>query len=413
VHAPALWPAPEPRSGRERRKLIAALAVVVLALAGCSSTPAATRQATTTAAPAADGGGTGALTTGEMAAIVAATMATNNRANASADVSLLRTYEAGSALSIDAASYVESAKAASACDNLPFDIKVLQSAVLGGPGYPRRFVVLGSSYALPLPKGCTAVTSSCPDADSIFEFEQSRPGSPWKIVLEPSADTGRIVALSAAGAAAVPLTARESVAARRLPATIAATLGNYGATGHLGALRASEFTSACWLLPNPRASFEQYLNSGVSEQQHYSSAGDEVSVRLAGGGALSLFTLRFVTTLVPNAAGSSIDWISDPSAEPVTGLLPSGQYARIVERGLLELAAETSGDGGFTIVGAYSGVTSVAGRPGSKPAGSGGGILVSDVWPKAQPARLSRSGAAAASPAAHAQRRRSRPSAGA
>jgi len=317
-----------------------------------------------------------------MAAIVAATMATNNRANASLDLRLLRSYEAGSALAIDAASYAEAAKAApNVCSSPPFGVRVLQAAAFGGNAYPRRFVVLGSSYALPLPKSCTAATASCPDADWLLEFEQSHPGAPWKIVLEPSAGTGRIVQVAAVGPDVVPLQAASAVAAGRLPASIASALGTYGATGRLGALQASDFTAACWLLPNPRAAFEQYLRSGVSAQQVYSPAPDLVSVPLADSGALTLFTLRFVVTLVPRASGSSIEWISDPSVEPMTALLPSGQYSRIVENGLLELAAETRGDDGFRIIGAYSGVISVKGTPGSTPVGSGGGTLVSEVVP--------------------------------
>jgi len=87
-----------------------------------------------------------------------------------------------------------------------------------------------------------------------------------------------------------------------------------------------------------------------------------------------------VTTLVPES-GTSIEWFVDPSAEPVTALMPAGQYTRIVEKGSLELAAETGAGGGFSILGAYSGVTSVTGTmaPSSPGGGGGSGVLVSDV----------------------------------
>jgi hypothetical protein len=313
-----------------------------------------------------------------MAAIVAATAATNNKSNESVNLSLLKTYEAGSALAIDAASYAESAKAsASACSSPPFGIKVLQAAVVGGASYPRRFVVLGSSIPLPLPKGCTSASSSCPNADSFFEFEQSRPGASWKIVLEPSANAGRIADFVAHGSVVVPLSVIQADAAQRLPTALAGALRRYEMSGKLGPLRASEFTSSCWLLPNPRAAFEQYVSSDVNEQQSYSPASDAVSVPVAGGRVLSLFTLQFVSTLAPGSSEGSIDWISDPSAEPVTGLLATGQYSRVVETGSLEVAAETGSAGGFTIIGAYSGVTSITGTKGSTSPGPGGGILVS------------------------------------
>jgi hypothetical protein len=315
-----------------------------------------------------------------MAAIVTATMATNNRANRSIDLSLLKTYEGGSALAIDAASYVESAKTpSSACSYPPFGITVLETVALGGTSYPRRFLALGTSRPLAPPKGCSAQSSSCPNADSLFEFEQSAAGGPWKIILEPSAATGRVVDLASDGSQAPPLSAQASGEVEHLPGTLASALGSFETTGHLGRLSAREFASSCFVLPNPRAAFEQYVRSGVTEQQVYSPAADRVTAPLTSGGTLSLFTLNFVTTLVPTAADGSIEWVSVPSAEPVTGLLPTGQYSRIVQHGALELAVTTSSGGRFTIIGAYSGVTSITGTKGSTGQGSGGGVLVSDV----------------------------------
>ena len=78
-----------------------------------------------------------------------------------------------------------------------------------------------------------------------------------------------------------------------------------------------------------------------------------------------MFSLDFETTLLPASAGGTIDWISDPSLEPVTALLPAGQYKRVVEKGALQIAAETHSHGAFTVVGAYDGFTSITGTLGT------------------------------------------------
>ncbi|MGO8875635.1 MAG: hypothetical protein ACLQNG_07710 [Acidimicrobiales bacterium] len=368
-----------------RRWLVAAVAASSAALGACTSPGAGT-----TSAPATSGV-RGPLTGKEMAAIVTATMATNNRANSSLDLRLLESYEAGSALAIDAASYAEAAKAAASdCSFAPFDMAVLETVALGDSAYPRRFVALGSSRPLPPPAGCPTASNPCPHADSLFEFEQAAPGASWKIVLEPSAGAGRVVDFSTgAPAGAAPAGV---AAARRLPAAVAAALGTYEATGRLGRLQASDFSSSCWLIPNPRAAYEEDLKGGVTLRQIYSPAPDEAAVPISGGHALGLFTLLFVTTLVPRTPDGVIDWVSDAAADPVTGLLASGAYSRIVEDGSVEVAAETAGTGAFRIIGAYSGVTSVTGTAGSAPHGSGGGgILVSEVEPSSRaPAALSR-----------------------
>lgn len=360
-------------------------AAVALLLAGCSQT-ATGHGATTTSSPATSSSTTSPgtaqapLTSGQMAAIVASTSTTNNKANASLDLRLLQSYESGSALAIDAASYKESASLAkSTCLYPPFGIKVLQSAVAHWTSYPQSFVVLGSTYELTPPKGCSSPAGSCPNADSIFEFERTALGAPWKIVFEPAADTGEILHLDTAGNA----TTQPALGATgALPKSLANDLQYYEATGSRGPLKASYFTGKCWLVPDPRAAFEQYLRSGVNASQSYTAAAGQVSVPLSDNAALTMFTLDFETTLQPSAAGSTIDWVSDPAAEPVTGLLASGQYKRVVEHGALQVAAETAGLS-WTILGAYDGVTSITGTLGSPGAGSttGGGVLVSYAAP--------------------------------
>jgi hypothetical protein len=369
------------------RGLLCGLALACgVALSGCAQTAAPhAASSTTSAKPSTTGTAAAPVTRAQMAAIVAATMTLNNKANESLDLGLLESYESGSALAIDAASYTESAALPnSACSSLPFSIKVLSEVAEAGSSYPQRFVVLGSSYPLPVPKGCSAASrGSCPDADSIFEFQRSAPGAPWKIALEPSADTGDIVRLSGAGGVVGPLTPADAAAVKGIPPALAGDLEGYEATGRRGSLRAGYFTGSCWLIPDPRAGYEQYAKSGVNAHQVYSPASDEVSVPITGGGALTMFSLDFETTLLPTSADGTIDWISDPSFEPVTALLAAGQYKRVVEKGALQIAAETGRQGAFTVVGAYFGVTSITGTLGSSSQGSGGGggVLVSDSAP--------------------------------
>jgi hypothetical protein len=323
------------------------------------------------------------MTGAQMAAVVATTMKLNNKANESLDLRLLRSYESGSALAIDAASYRESAALPSTtCLSPPFSVKVLAAVTVGGSSYPRRFVVLGSSYQLPPPKGCSSSGSggACPHADSIFEFERTAPGAPWEIYLEPSADTGDIVHLATAGGVASPPASSAVAAAAAVPGALAADLEQYEATGSRGLLQPSYFAGSCWLIPDPRSAYEQYAKSGVNAHQVYSPASDQVSVPVTGGGALTMFTLDFETTLLPATAGSTIDWVSEPASDPVTALLASGQYKRVLEMGALQIAAETHGGGRFTVIGAYFGVTSITGTlgpPGQPGGGGGGGVLVS------------------------------------
>lgn len=349
-----------------------------LVLAGCSqgSTGNGTTTTTTTSGPGSPGTNV-PVTTAQMKAVVAATVISNNKANESLDLALLKSYEAGSALAIDAASYAE-AKAVpdSTCSYPPFGIKFLQAVALTGSAYPQRFVVLGSTYPLPPPKGCTVAAATCSHADSIFEYARTAATAPWKITLEPSADSGDIVQFAGSRSALGPA---DASAARELPGVVATDLEHYESTGSRGPLKATYFNGTCWLIPDPRAAFEQYGKSGVSAKQVYSPASDDVSVPIAGGNALTMFTLDFETTLVPKA-GTTIDW---PAGEALSALLPSGQYKLVVEHGALQIAAETGSGGQFTVVGAYDGFTSITGTLGSPGPGSttSGGVLVSYVAP--------------------------------
>lgn len=305
-------------------------------------------------------------------------MATNTKANAAMSRSLLASYEAGSAYAIDAAGYAEEATVRSDCDYPPFGFDVLESAVLSATA-PRRFAVLGTQVPEPPPSGCHEASDPCPRADSLFVFQQEAAGKPWKIVLEPSAGSGRVFDLAASGTSLPP---DEGAAAARLPSELATALASYESTGRLGTLSESDFGTSCWVLPNPRTAVVQSAQEGLSERETFSVAGDDVDVPLSGGQVLAVFTLDFVLTLMPESAGGAIDWIVDPKSDRVTGLLSAGDYTRIVERGAEEVAVETSGSGGFRVVGGYAGVISASGTKLQSPTTTpGGGSLVSEPVP--------------------------------
>ncbi len=360
------------------RAVVATLAVVTLAACSSTSAPSSSSSSspsspsTTSVPPATTGAGNGPLTAAAMKDIVLAAMATNTKANAAMSLWLLGSYEAGSAYAIDAAGYDERATARSDCDFAPFGFSVLETTVLS-TAYPRRFAALGSQAPLPAPAGCHEPSDPCPRADSLFVFQQSSPRTPWRIVLEPSANSGRVVELANSGPVSPVLPAAERATAGRLPSELAGALARYGATGRLGALTAGDFGTSCWVLPDPHTALVQSEQEGVSQQETFAVAPDEVPVPLVGGHALAVFTLTSVTTLVPRTAGGVIGWIVDPASDPVSGLLAAGDYTRIVERSEAEVAVEATGAGTFRVVGAYAGVTSVSGTKVQSPTTTGGG----------------------------------------
>jgi hypothetical protein len=365
------------------RPVLVALLAATIAIAGCTSAASPSGKSTTTPTKAsttttAAGSPSSVVTEAEMAAILAKTMATNNQANKTEDLSLLKSYEAGSALAIDAASYAETGtQPVTACSYLPFGVHLVQAVAQPGASYPERFLAVGGTY--PIKTAAKCATGACPDADTLLEFQKDSANAPWQIVIEPSANNGAFAKLAASGSEAALLTAATQKAAKSVPGFIAAALQTYEASGSLGPLKANDFTGSCWQLPDPYASSQQEKKSGISENESFTPASDMAAYPMAGGGALVIFTLDTVTQLLPSTPGSSIGWVSDPSVDPVTGLLPSGQYRRVDEKGALQIAVETRASGGGVVVGDYGGTTSISGvkAPGTPPTTGGGGVLVS------------------------------------
>lgn len=315
-----------------------------------------------------------------MTSIVSQTMVVNNKANEELNLGLLKTYEAGSALAIDGASYEQSKQVTgSDCSYLPFGVHVTQAVAVPGSVFPERFLAVGATYPIPTTEHCA--TGSCPDSGTLLAFERVSSSAPWKIVLEPSVESGPFTKLSAEGSTATAATTSEEAAGKSVPSQLAAALTTYASSGALGPLKPSWFTGSCWALPDAHQQATEQLKVGVVEHETFTTTPDLEQYAVVAGGVLDLFTLDFETQQVPAGASGSISWVSEPNTDPVSGLLPSGQYSRITETGSLQIAAIAQRNGTFALVGDYYGVISVKGvkAPGSSSGGGGGGILVSYV----------------------------------
>jgi hypothetical protein len=366
--------------------------LAALGVAGCSAAPPPASSGTAPAAQA----GPGIVSTRQAAAVLGRTSATNNKANATNDLRLLRTYETGSALAIDASQYNMSNLAkllgTKPSPSTPFTIRPLQLVVDGGSGYPAGFLAVGTTEL----EGSQKNAGSCPHADTLLQYEKSSPSAPWRIDLEPSANEGSFVALATDDGVAAPLTPAERAAAAGVPQRVATDLQDYEVSGHLGPLSAADFDGSCWAIPDPRKQLQQTEAAGLSGRDVYAPAGGSVAYLIAAprtgarrtspgsgkgaaGGVLVLFTLGFDDELF-GTGGSPVVWSVQPASDPVSVLLPAGHYSSVEEHGDLELAAEVQADGHLSIVGEYAGVTSVKGQLARAPSGPGG-TLAADRMP--------------------------------
>ncbi len=309
-------------------------AAVAAVLAGCSSSPS---RAGTPAA----GRSHEVLSPQQAEVILGRTMATNNEANATSDLALLRRYESGSALAIDGAQYTMTKLAkrlgTKPSPYEPFTVRPLQVVVgAGGAG----FLVVGATYL----EGAEKAAGSCPHADTLLQFERSSAGSAWRIALEPNANEGAFARLAADGGMAVPLPASERATADRVPQQVATDLQDYEVSGRLGPFSARDFNGACWAIPDPRKELRQTEAAGLSGRELYAPARGTIAYLIAAGsgakasgsassagkgapgGVLVLFTLDFENELFASA-NSPIDWTVQPSSDPLSVLLPAGHYS--------------------------------------------------------------------------------------
>jgi hypothetical protein len=292
-------------------------------------------------------------------------MATNNRANARLDSSLLASYEAGSAFTLDNASYEADRVAHFRPLPSPFTVDLTELAVTRQTSFPARFVAEGIQR--PLSKSAPAAPTSC---GTILTFERGSPRSPWRIVLEPSLAASQLPHLAGGSGGFSPAVdaARRRVA-DGLPARVVRALLTEETTGRLGPFRPSDFTDPCGGIPNPRQDVTSAEAAGFGQRDLFRTAArpDTTAVALAGGGTLVMFTLRFEDQLLATEPSNLIDWshpsLSRSPAEAWTYFLAAGTYSEVNESGELEMAVELSASAtSWHFLGSYGGVTSVTGH---------------------------------------------------
>jgi hypothetical protein len=377
------------RQGPFRRPIVRASAtavlgwVVALTLGACSASPSPNgASARSHSGSGSDNGttpaGTPVVTPATARGIVGPTMATNNRANAALSSSLLASYEAGSAFVLDNSTYAADRAAKYHPSYTPFTVALRAVGVTRQSGWPAHFVALGTQHTLGKrgPVG--------PSCGTALWFEKSAPSAKWHIVLEPSLDAKQIPQPATTNGGY-----EQSVAAARVrladavPAEVVKALFALETSGRLGPFRRSDFTGQCWQMPNPRLDVLNAESAGFSQRDLFTKAArpDTAALALTGGGTLVMFTLGFEDQLVSTLSSNPIDW-THPSLSKNPGaawmyFLSSGTYSEIVERGELEVAVELSPSGrSWSVVGAYSGVTSVTGhRVKATPAPPSGTML--------------------------------------
>ncbi|MHB1988658.1 MAG: hypothetical protein ACYCSF_11855, partial [Acidimicrobiales bacterium] len=393
LELPTVWPEPpllqdSPRRGRallgsqpgqtpfmhhgpvrhHRRRLgtTASLAMAAGVLLGaCSSSPASGGRALG-ATPSTDHGAV--ATPGAARSVVAPTMAINNRSNAKLDSGLLATYEAGSAYALDNSTYRADRLAKANLSNAPFTIHLRSIGLVRQATWPAQFLAVGPivSLAKKVPKA--------PSCAALLDFEKMSASGRWRIVLEPSTDNKDLphFAVTAGGFAQRPTPAAVR-AADAVPSEVAKALFSQETSGALGPFEKSDFTGSCWQLPDPRLDVIGAQQSGYTQRDLFSRAfpPDTAAFALAGGRTLVMFTLHYDDELIAEAPSRPIEWsrasvTKDPGAIWTYFLRP-GPYSEIREKGAVEVAVELSSNHKhYTVIGSYSGVTSVTGTRASR-----------------------------------------------
>ncbi|MGO9198156.1 MAG: hypothetical protein ACLQK4_13640 [Acidimicrobiales bacterium] len=345
----------------------AGLAVVAsLCLGACSSGAGSAGSSSSTSAAQA-GSGSSVVTPEAARALVAPTMTTNNKANASLSSSLLASYEAGSAYSLDNATYEADRLAKRQTHHAPpyspFTIELKALGLVRQTAWPADFVTVGLTS--PLAK----TSPKTPSCGSLFEFERTSASGRWRIVLEPEISGTALPALAvgAGGYSPRPSGATERAAAA-LPSEVSAALLAEETSGKLGPFKSSDFTGACWQLPNPRGDIVYAEANGFGQRDLYSTITprDTAAFALNGGGALVVFTLRFDDQLIASSSSRPVTW-TQVSLSKYPGaawmyFLAAGLYSQVTEKGEIQVAVDLAPGGKhYSVVGSYSGITSVTG----------------------------------------------------
>lgn len=332
------------------------LLVAGLGLAGCSG--ASSASSGTEASPT----GTPVVSPSAARKVIAPTMATNNKANAKLDSALLASFEGGSAFAIDDATYKADKAARFTPPASPFTLDLGELALTRQTTWPATFLAVGTQQ--PLQKS----SSKAATCDAMLDFQKTSASGKWRIVLEPTVNAKGVPKLAKAKAGYAPTVspATEKLA-DALPAKVTAALLAEETSGKLGPFSKSDFTGDCWELPNPRADLTEAAEAGYDQRDLFSPIDppDTQSVALAGGSTLVMFTLRFEDEMI-SSSDNPVSWghpsLSKNPEEAWTYFLASGSYSEVKESGELQVAVVLSPGGKkWSVVGSYSGVTSVTG----------------------------------------------------
>ncbi|MGH9300191.1 MAG: hypothetical protein ACRDZT_09760, partial [Acidimicrobiales bacterium] len=291
------------------------------------------------------------------------------------------TYEAGSAYSLDSASYVQQrlVKAATGSDPLaaPFTDRLGAVGVGRQPAFPAQFLAVGNSESLPS-------KASSPTCGSLLDFSRSSASSRWRIVNEPGTLPGAVPSLALRDGYLARLSQTAVRNADALPATVARDLIDEETGASRKPFTRADFQgNRCWGLPDPRADVVGAAAGGYAQRDFFSvrSPADTVAYPLANGGTLVLFTIDFHDQMLGGSAGA-INW-SHPSLQKSPSLawmdlIARGSYEEVDESGEIEIAATIPKAGSragapFAIIGDYEGVTGLSGRKAKGTATTGGG----------------------------------------
>jgi hypothetical protein len=359
--------------------MAAALAAVSLVLAACSSSPSkggsrtpptSTGRSSTNGSSAggsssgASANGDAVITPGAAREIVAPTMITNNRANATLDSSLLASYEAGSAFTLDNASYEADRAARFVPPASPFAVDLRDLGLVHQTSWPASFLAIGTQQTLVrnAPKG--------PTCGTLLDFERTSASSRWHIVLEPSVNANALpTPAKTAGGYEVAVSAARQREAGRLAGEVRAAFLSEETSGNLGPFAKSDFTGSCWELPDPRADVVQAEASGLSQRDLFSTVprSTTAAFALSGGSTLVIFTLDTEDQVVETSPSDPITWthpsLSKEPGAAWTYFLPTGYYSAVNEWGAIEIAVVLSPSGrSWSVVGSYSGITKLSGQ---------------------------------------------------
>jgi len=320
----------------------------------------------------------------QVAGIVAAYSAANNRANALLNLVAQNRDEQGSAAVIDdadfAAARLERKRTSEGAHYYRFSFTLAAASVPHQATYPARVVTIDRQ----------AVTPSAPRADrpspgcrSLLLFQRNALRAPWRVSLEPSIAVSAHLTFqhTAQGyGLAVPSSRGLATPIGRIPSMLAASLMAAVPAGIPSPLPPSVFSApangGCWALPDPHqwtaaavfgASAALFRTAPTVAPNRPS---DVVAVRLRGGAALVCFTLRATLTETALAPSQHTIVFFSGTRESNAGafmLAKGARWRRVTLTALAEVAVvdppKAGGGPPLRVVGGYWNWTAATGIP--------------------------------------------------